>query len=112
VLSIGGGGMLRAGYISEGHLAELEMTFRNVTRVGDALPKTSKELIAMLKKGKGRSFHSTIPESVTITNCTLVYPEANSATKQEFLWPCYSLSAVAVEDGETNSFYIYEPLSP
>ena len=112
VLSIGGGGMLRAGYISEGHLVELEMTFRNVTPAGNASPKTSKELTGMLKQGVGRSFHAAIPVSLTITNCTLVYPEANSATKQDFLWPCYSLSAVAIEDGETNSFYIYEPLSP
>ncbi|MGH7977101.1 MAG: hypothetical protein ACREC8_10610 [Limisphaerales bacterium] len=112
VLSIGGGGMLRAGYISEGHLAELEMTFRNVKPIGSALPKTSKELTRMLKRGDGRSFHSLVPSSLTITNCILVYPEANSATKQDFLWPFYALSAVSVQDGETNSFYIYEPLNP
>lgn len=112
VLSIGGGGMLRAGYISEGHLAELEMTFRDVKPVGKASPKTAKELMAMLKRGEGRSFHSSIPASLTITNCTVVYPQANSATRQDLLWPFYSLSAVAIEDGETNSLFIYEPLSP
>ena len=110
VLSIGGGGMLRAGYISEGHLAELEMTFRNVKPIGEASPKTTDELIRMLKHGEGRSFHSDIADSVTITNCTLVYPEANSATKQGFLWPFYALSAVSIQGGETNSFYIYESL--
>lgn len=110
VLSIGGGGMLRAGYISEGHLAELEMTFRNVKFVGSASPKTSKELIRMLKRGEGRSFHGDIPDNVTITNCSLIYPEANSATKQDFLWPFYSLDAVTVTASETNSFKIYEPL--
>jgi hypothetical protein len=110
VLSIGGGGMLRAGYISEGHLAEIEMTFRNVRPVGEASPKTNAELIRMLKSGEGRSFHGDIPDSVTITNCSLIYPEANSATKQDFLWPFYSLDAVTVTASETNSFKIYEPL--
>lgn len=112
VLSIGGGGMLRAGYISEGHLAELEMTFRNVKPVGEVSPKSSKELIQMLKIGQGRSFHDGIPTTLTITNCSLVYPEANPTTKQDFLWPFYALSAVSVENGEINSFYIYEPLFP
>jgi len=111
VLSIGGGGMLRVGYISEGRLAELEMTFRQVRPVGSASPKTSKELAKMLQSGKGRTFRQYIPESLTITNCTLVYPEANSYTKQDFLWPFYALDAVAVEEGETNGFRIYEPLS-
>jgi hypothetical protein len=110
VLSIGGGGMLRVGYISEGHLAEIEMTFRNVRPVDEASSKTSVELIKLLKHGEGRSFHGDIPDNVTITNCSLVYPEANSATKQDFLWPFYSLDAVTVTASETNSFKIYEPL--
>ena len=111
VLSIGGGGMLKIGYISEGHLAEIEMTFRNVKPVGKASPKTNKELVKMLEAGNGRTFRQSIPDSLTITNCTLVYPEANSYTKQDFLWPFYALDAVAVEEGETNGFRIYEPLS-
>jgi hypothetical protein len=110
VLSIGGGGMLRAGYISEGHLVEIEITFRDVRPVGKASPKTSAELIRLLKRGEGRSFRGDIPDNATITNCTLVYPEANSATKQDFLWPFYSLDAVTVTAGETNFFKIYEPL--
>lgn len=110
VLSIGSGGMLRVGFISEGHFAELEMTFRNGKPVGSARPKTSRELIQMLKRGEGQSFHSEILTSLTITNCTLVYPEANSATKQDYLWPFYALSAISVENGETNSLFIYEPL--
>ena len=59
VLSIGGGGMLRVGYISEGHLAELEMTFRQVRPVGSTSPKTSKELAKMLQSGKGKTFRKT-----------------------------------------------------
>lgn len=110
VLSIGGGGILRVGYISDGRLAEIEMTFRSVEAVGQAAPKTSVELIQMLKHGVGRSFHSAIPDNITITNSALVYPEANSATRQDFLWPFYSLSVISVENGETNEFQIYEPL--
>jgi hypothetical protein len=112
VFSIGGGGTLRVGYISEGHLAEVEMTFRNGKPIGTAQSRTSKELIQMLKRGEGRSFHRSIPTSLTITSCALVYPEANSATKQDFLWPFYALSAVSIENGETNSLFICEPLSP
>jgi hypothetical protein len=88
------------------------MTFRNVKPVGEATAKTSKELVQAVTQGKGRSFHGGIETSLTITNCAVVYPEANSATKQDFLWPFYALSAVSVQDGETNSFYIYEPLLP
>ena len=110
VLSIGGAGMLRVGYISDGRLAEIEMTFRNLTPVGKALPKTSAELIQILKRGQGRSFYGYIPDSITITNCGLVYPAANATKRQDFLWPFYSMSVVSVENGETNSFQIYEPL--
>jgi hypothetical protein len=110
VLSIGGGGMLRAGYISEGHLAEIEMTFRNFKSVGTASPKSGAELVRMLQRGEARSFRASIPDRLTVTQCSLVYPQANSTTKQDFLWPCYSLKAESIEAGETNSFYIYVPL--
>lgn len=111
VLSIGGGGMLRAGYISEGHLAELEMTFRKVKPVGVALPKSSAELVRMLQQRQARSFKS-VPEHLTVTQCSVVYPQANSSTKQDFLWPFYSLKSISVVNGETNSFYVYIPLQP
>jgi len=112
VLSLGGGGLLRVGFISEGHLAELEMTFRKIKPIGQASPKSSKQLIAMLKKGDGRTFRQSVPSAVTITDCVLVYPEANSITKQNILWPVYALNGFAVEDGETNAVHIYEPLLP
>ncbi len=110
VLSIGGGGMLRAGYISEGNLAEIEMTFRNFNPLGTALPKSSAELVRMLRRGEARSFRASIPERITVTQCSLVYPQANSSSKQNFLWPCYSLKADFLDAGETNSLYIYVPL--
>jgi len=111
VLSIGGGGMLRVGYLSEGRLAEFEMTFRQVKPVGNALPKTSKELVKMLQRGEVTTFRPYIPDKLTITNCALVYPQANSYTKQDFLWPFYALDAVGVADGQTNWFRLYQPLS-
>jgi hypothetical protein len=111
VLSIGGGGMLRVGYMSEGRLAEFEMTFRQVKPVGNALPKTSKELVKMLQRGEATTFRPYIPDKLTITNCSLVYPQANSYTKQDFLWPFYALDAVGAEDGQTNWFRLYQPLS-
>lgn len=112
VLSIGGGGMLRAGYMSEGKLAELEMTFREVKPVATAFPRTRAEVIAMLKKGQARSFSGGVPDDLTITECALVYPQANSMTKQDYLWPFYSLKAEVIEaGGETNAFFIYVPLA-
>jgi hypothetical protein len=110
VLSIGGGGMLRVGYISEGRLAELEMTFRSLIPAGQVSPKTSKELIGMLKHGVGRTFQESVPTAITITNCALVYPEANSAIRQDYLWPAYALEGMAIEGGETNIVRIYQPL--
>lgn len=111
VLPIGTGGMLRAGYISEGHLAQLEITFRKVTPVGEALPKSSAELVQMLRRREGRSFHGRIPDKLTVTDCKLVYPEANSTTRQDLLWPFYALHAMSSEDGETNVLSIYMPIS-
>lgn len=103
--------MLRAGYMSEGRLAEFEMTFRQMRPTGNALPKTSRELIKLLQKGEARTFRQYIPDSLTVTNCTLVYPQANSYTRQEFLRPFYALDAVGVEGGQTNWFRIYRQLS-
>ena len=112
VLSLGGGGMLRAGYISGGRLGEVEMTFRKIKPVATALPRTRKEVIAMLKKGQARSFRGGVPDDLTIAECALVYPQANSMTKQDYLWPFYSLKAESVEaGGETNVFFIYVPLA-
>ena len=110
VLPMGSGGMLRAGYISGGRLAEIEMVFRNVKSIGQAKAKTSGEIIQMLKRGEGWSFHAGVPDKLAVTQCSLVYPQANATTKQGVLWPFYSLSVVAVNNGETNSFRIYEPL--
>lgn len=111
VLSIGGGGMLRVGYVSGGRLAEVDVTFRKIKPVGDALPKSSGELIEMLRLGHARSFQVSIPKRLAVTQCSLVYPQANSSTEQDVLWPCYSLKANSLEKGETNSFYIYVPLA-
>lgn len=111
VLSLGGGGMLRAGYMSEGHLAEFELTFRQLKPAGRASPKTSKEIVKMLQRGDGRTFRPFVSDSLTITNCGVVYPQANAYTKQDFLWPFYALDAVGVEEGETNWYRIYEPLA-
>jgi len=110
ILSIGGGGMLRVGYISEGQLAELEMTFRKAVPIGKALPKSSSEVVQMLRRGQARSFRGNVPEKLIVTQCSLVYPQANSTTKQDLLWPFYSLKADSLEAGETNSLYLYVAL--
>lgn len=62
-------------------------------------------------KWQGQNLPQNIPESLTITNCTLVYPEANSCTKQDFLWPFYALDTIGIEEGQTNWFRIYQPLT-
>ena len=111
VLSIGGGGMLRVGFISDGKLTEVKLLFRNIKQIGSATPKSSEEIKTLLKRGDARSFSAHIPVSFNITNCGLMYPQANSSTKQSFLWPVYSLNGTYVEDDETNTFHVYVPLS-
>ena len=54
-VSIGGGGMFEASFISEGHFAEIQYLFRKLRPVGTAKPMTSKELVSQIERGNSRS---------------------------------------------------------
>ena len=106
-LSVGGGGTLRAGFMSEGKLAEFELLFRNLEPWGSVTGRTKDELIAMLREGKARSFREALPDSVTVTNCAVVYPQGNVGTRQGHVWPFYEIKGFSTEQGETNAVSVY-----
>jgi hypothetical protein len=110
-LSIGGGGMFEASFISEGHLASVQFLFRKMKSVGKAKPMSRKEIIDVLKRGNARSFQPSSVGPTTVTNCALVYPQHNSDHRQDFVWPFYSVSGYTVRAGETNSVHVYIPLT-
>ena len=107
VLSVGGGGTLQAGFMSDGKLAEFEILFRNLEPLGLLPGKSKDELIAMLRQGKARTFRESLPDSLTVTNCAVVYPQGNVGMRQAHVWPFYEIKGFAAEGGETNSMSVY-----
>jgi hypothetical protein len=105
-LSIGGGGMLEASYISEGKLAAVQFLFRKLRPVGQVKPLRHEQVVSAIEQGKAHSFQATV-KSITVTNCSLVYPQHNSERKQEFVWPFYAAKGFEISDGETTSRTIY-----
>jgi hypothetical protein len=112
IVSLGGGGMLTVGFMSEGKLAEVQLVFRHVSPIGKASPVSANQMIAFLRNGECRTFRQNVPTELTITNCTLVYPQADASVKQDILWPAYALDAISVEDSEPKVIRIYQPLKP
>ena len=109
-LSIGGGGMFEASYISEGKLAEVQFLFRKMKPVAKAKSMTREEVLKSLKSGNARSFQPSPETTLIVTNCTLVYPQHNGDHRQDFMWPFYEVRGCSIRDGETNSHSIYVPL--
>jgi hypothetical protein len=110
-LSVGGGGMLTAGFVGEGKLAEAQCLFRKFRPVRSAKPRSKKEIIDMLQKGDGRTYLETLPNSIAVTNCVVVYPQGNMSCRQEFLWPFYAVGGFAVEEDSTNAVNVYVPFN-
>ena len=100
-------GVIRAGFMSGGKLAEFEYLFRKLKPQGRAKARSNSELVSMLRKGDGRAFRQTLPESMTVTNCTVVYPQGNMMFKQLGVWPFYAITGFGVNDGKTNALNIY-----
>lgn len=109
--SIGNGGCLEAGFVSEGKLTSVEMLFRQMKEVGQAKPLTKKEVIKALEKGRGWTLRQFLPPNLTVTNCALVYPQGNSDLKQAYVWPFYGVTGFSIQKGQTNAVNIYVPLS-
>lgn len=111
VESVGGGGTLSVGFISEGKLAKVEFLFRPVKSVGKANPLSKKEVIKQLEQGKAWTWLAMPPQSITVTNCILVYPQGNHLLRQNYLYPFYKVTGFSVSEGETNSASFLVPLS-
>lgn len=103
--SIGGGGQVSFGFVSEGRVADIEWCFRKMSRAGQAKPKSSKEVIRDIQQGRAWTWHQNIPTSVTVTDCVLAYPQGNSWLQQEYVWPFYMLTATG-SDGRTVTLYV------
>ena len=55
----------------------------------------------------GASFREALPDSVTVTNCAVVYPQGNVGMRQGHVWPFYEIKGFATEEGETNAVSVY-----
>jgi hypothetical protein len=106
-LSVGSGGVIRSGFMSGGKLAEFECLFRKLKPQGRARARINSELVSMLRRGDGRTFRQTLPESITVTNCSIVYPQGNMMFKQTSVWPFYAVSGFGVAEGKTNVLSVY-----
>lgn len=110
-LSIGGGGMFEASFISEGHVAGVQCLFRRMKPAGKADFMTKQAIIKALKRGDARSFQSVSQSTLTVTNCAVVYPQHNGDHRQNFIWPFYEVRGYSVQNNETNSLNLYLPLA-
>lgn len=110
-LSIGSGGSLRAGFMSEGKLAELEVLFRHLQRADSQKGRTADEVSRILRRGAGRTFRELLPDSITVTNCAVVYPQGNVTFKQTHVWPFYAIRGFAHEENGTGAVNVYVPLA-
>jgi hypothetical protein len=108
-LSVGEGGVLQIGFVSEGKVADIELLFRDLKPVGTAKPLSSKEIVSALQRGRGRTFRQFIPETLTVTNCAVVYPQGNSSYQQKYVWPAYAVTGFGDAGEGTNTFSVFVP---
>lgn len=101
----GSGGQLRFSFVSDGKVASIECFFRNLVKAGEAKPKTSKDLMADLRRRNAWTWHAVTPDSLTVTNCAVGYPQANFLFDQQYVRPFYMVSGVGT-GGEKVTFYV------
>lgn len=109
-LSVGEGGALEVAFISEGKLAEIGLLFRDIKPFASAKALSSQQIIDRIHHGKAWTFRATLPDSLTVTNCGLAYPQGNSSYRQKYLWPVYRVTGFGTTDVHTNTFSILVPL--
>lgn len=109
-ISIGEGGALEVSFISQARLAEIQFLFRDIKPVAAARPMSPAQITDTLKRGKAWTFRTRLPQSLTITNCVVAYPQANSSYRQKFVWPVYSLTGFGSLDSQTNTFSLFIPM--
>jgi len=108
-LSVGEGGAFEVAFISEGKLAEIELLFREISPLTSAKSMSTKEIIHSLRRGRAWTFRATLPDSLTITNCAVAYPQGNSSYQQKYLWPVYRVTGFGTADGITNTYSLLIP---
>ena len=99
---VGDGGQLRIGFVSEGKVSDIECLFRKMVKVGEARPKTSKEIMSDIDRGRAWTWRANVPSSLSISNCAVAYPQGNSEFHQEYVWPFYMLAS---PDGGGTTLY-------
>jgi hypothetical protein len=108
-LSIGSGGVAQVGFASGGEVSHMQVLLRSLKPVGEAKALTKENIVTALKGGRGWTWRETIGDSVTVTNCSVVYPQGNLSHHQSYVWPFYGLSGYFTEAGETNALTVYVP---
>jgi hypothetical protein len=109
-MSLGEGGTLQVGFVSAGKVADCELLFRDLKRVASAKPMASKEIIRALERGRGWTYRQSLPETLTVTNCTIVYPQGNSSYQQKYVWPTYAVTGFGDAGDGTNTFRFFVPI--
>jgi hypothetical protein len=110
-LSVGEGGALEVAFVSEGKLAEIQLLFRDIKPLASVKAMSSKQLIDTIKRGKAWTFRGTLPDSLTITNCAVAYPQGNSSYRQKYLWPVYRVTGFGATQDGTNTFSLLIPVN-
>jgi hypothetical protein len=111
-ISVGEGGSLQVSFVSEGKISDIDFLFRDLRPSGYASPMLSKDIVRALRQAKAWTFGQALPEFLTITNCTVAYPQGNSSYRQRFVWPVYRVVGFGRVEGQTNAFSFFIPLTP
>ena len=111
-LSVGEGGTLQMGFVSGGKVADIELLFRDLRPVGTIKSLTAGQIQNAFERGRVWTYRNNIPETLTITNCTLVYPQGNSSYSQKYVWPVYALTGFGNTSEGIKTFSFFLPLNP
>jgi hypothetical protein len=105
-----GGGVLEVSFVSGGKLAGFVLTFRDFQLAGFEKPLTSREILDRFEKGEARTTLMFLPESLTITNCAIVYPQGSPLLRQQYLRPTYRLTGFGPLTDRQNVFSFFIPI--
>lgn len=105
-----GGGTLEVGIVSEGKVSDILLTFRDFQPAGFEKALSSREILNRFERGEARFPRIFLPESLTITNCSLVYPQGSPLIRQQYLRPTYRLTGYGPMTERTNVFTFFVPV--
>jgi hypothetical protein len=105
-----GGGTLDVGFVSEAKVSDILLTFRDFQLAGFEKPLSSQEILDRFERGEARCALMFLPESLTITNCAIVYPQGSPLLRQQYLRPTYRLTGYGPMTDRTNVFTFFVPV--